>query len=92
MKVVIAPLFVRQYRGLSKADQRLCDGAVAALPKAFGYPHQHTGLGLRALRRGVYECRAGQAVRIGFTRHADTLLFQTVGNHDVIRTWLRHIA
>ena len=80
---------MREYGRLSSADQKLCDAAVEAMPGGFGHPHRHAGLGLRALRRGVYECRASQAVRIGFTRHGEILLLQTVGNHDTIRAWLR---
>ena len=92
MKVALAPRFMRQYGVLTKTDQQFCDTAVEALPDAFGHPHRHAGLGARALRRGIYECRAGQAVRIGFTRHGDTLLLHIVGNHDTIRNWLRNIA
>jgi len=90
MKLALAPQFVRQYGRLSKGDQKSCDAAVETLPAAFGYPHRHAGLGVRALRRGVYECRASAAVRIGFTRHEETLLLHAVGNHDVIRAWLRN--
>jgi len=89
MKVALAPQFIRRYAVLSKTERELCDAAVEALPAAFGHPHRHAGLGVRALRRGVYECRATLSVRIGFTRHGDTLLLHTVGNHDTIRTWLR---
>ena len=90
MTVALTPQFMRQYRSLAAPEQQLCDSAVEDLPTAFGHPHRHAGLGLRALRRGVYECRVSQSVRIGFTRHGDTLLLQTVGNHDAIRTWLRN--
>ena len=90
MRLALAPRFIRQYDALPEAARQLCDGAIEALPEAFGHPHLHTGLGIRALRRGVYECRASQAVRIGFTQHGDTLLLQTVGNHETIRAWLRN--
>jgi hypothetical protein len=90
MRLALAPQFMRQYGALSRADQRFCDAALEALPEAFGFPHRHTGLGVRALRRGVYECRASQAVRIGFTRHRGTLVLQAVGNHETIRAWLRN--
>jgi mRNA-degrading endonuclease RelE of RelBE toxin-antitoxin system len=92
MKIALAPQFVRQYRQLSETDQQFCAAAVDALPGAFGFPHRHSGLSIRALRRGVYECRASQAVRIGFTHHGDTLLLHMVGNHDAMRTWLRKNA
>ncbi len=90
MKLVLARQFVRQYAALAKADQQRCDAAVETLPSVFGDPHRHGGIGLRALRRGVYECRASQSIRIGFTRHGDILLLHTVGNHDTIRAWLRN--
>jgi mRNA-degrading endonuclease RelE of RelBE toxin-antitoxin system len=90
MNLALAPQFIRQYRRLSRTDQQFCDAALEALSDAFGDPHRHTGLGIRALRRGVYECRASVAVRIGFTRHGETLLLQAVGNHDAIRAWLRN--
>jgi hypothetical protein len=89
MRLVLARPFVKQYGALSRTDQACCDAALEALPLAFGYPHRHAGLGVRAVRRGVYECRASQAIRIGFTRHGNTLLVHTVGNHDTFRAWLR---
>jgi hypothetical protein len=92
MRLAVAPSFERRYQALSESDQRLCDAAVGALPAAFGDPHRHAGLGLRALRRGVDECRASQAVRILFTRHGDTLLLHTTGDHDTVRAWLRNQA
>ena len=89
MRIVLAPRFSRQYALLTAADRQLCDAAVEALPDAFGHLHRRTGLGVRALRRGVNECRASRAVRIGFTRHGDILLLHVVGSHDAVRTWLR---
>jgi hypothetical protein len=89
MRLALARPFVKQYGALSRTDQESCDAALEALPLVFGYPHRHSGLGVRALRRGVYECRASQAIRIGFTRHGDTLLVHAIGNHDTIRAWLQ---
>jgi hypothetical protein len=89
LRLALARPFVKQYGALSKTDRDSCDAALEALPVVFGFPHRHGGLGLRALRRGVHECRASQAIRIGVTRHGDTLLVQTVGNHDTIQAWLR---
>ncbi|HEV2209183.1 MAG TPA: hypothetical protein VG167_10440 [Verrucomicrobiae bacterium] len=92
MNLELAPRFIDEYRRLSTDDQALCDEAIQDLPAAFGYPHQHAGIGVRALRRGVYECRAGLHIRIGFTRHSGTLLLQTVGDHQTIKRWLRRAA
>ncbi len=89
IKLALAPQFIREYGFLAAAERKRCDEALEALAASFGFPHRHAGIGLRALRRGVYECRLSQALRIGFTKHADTLLLQTVGNHETIRQWLR---
>jgi len=89
MKIALTRQFLQRYNSLSQIDRKLCDAALAARPNAFGHPHRHAGLGVRALRRGLYECRPSQSVRVGFTRHGDTLLLHTVGNHETIRTWLR---
>ena len=90
MKLALVPRFIRQYGALSEPERKRCDAMLEQLPAAFGQPHRHAGLGIRSLRRGLYECRVSQAVRVGFTRHNDILLLHTVGNHEVIRAWLRN--
>lgn len=59
------------------------------LPAAFGRPHAHAGLGLRPLRRGLYEARIGLHLRVLFERDGDLLVIKTVGNHEAIRRYLR---
>lgn len=59
------------------------------LPSAFGRPHAHSGLGLRQLRRGLYEVRVGLHVRMIFERDDDVLVVKAVGDHDAIRRYLR---
>jgi hypothetical protein len=90
MKVALAPSFVRHYRSLAPSEQATCDECIDALPGSFGHPHRHAGLGIRSLRRNVYEFRVGRSLRVGFVRHGETLLLQTVGNHDTIRAWLKN--
>ncbi|GDY19817.1 hypothetical protein LBMAG56_11620 [Verrucomicrobiota bacterium] len=63
--------------------------ALLKLPEAFGQPHIHHGLGIRQLRKRVYEVRVGLQLRAGFTVVGGSLLVQTVGNHDHIRAWLK---
>jgi hypothetical protein len=59
------------------------------LPTAFGRPHAHGGLGLRQLKPGCYEVRAGLDVRAALLREGDDLVLAIVGNHDDIRRWLK---
>jgi len=59
------------------------------LPAAFGHPHTHAGLGLRQLRRGIYEARIGLQIRVLFERDGDLLVIKTLGDHAAIRRYLR---
>jgi len=60
------------------------------LPGAFGQPHIHAGLGIRQLRPGVYEARAGREIRVVFERDGDLLVIKTVGDHGNVRRYLRN--
>jgi hypothetical protein len=61
------------------------------LPNEFGRPHTHGGLGLRQLKPGCFEVRAGLSVRAALLREGDDLVVVMVGNHDDIRRWLKAI-
>lgn len=63
--------------------------ALRQLPAAFGRPHAHAGIGVRQLKRGVFEARVGLQVRFLFERDGDLLVVKTVGSHDEIQRYLR---
>ena len=84
--------FERALSDLSPSERVLVLAAMAQLAEDWGQPHVHSGLSVRALRPSVYECRASQALRILFTRHGNTLLLRTVGDHRAIRRWLKNNA
>jgi hypothetical protein len=48
-------------------------------------PH---GLGLKRLRAGLWELRAGLSDRVVFHRSGDLVEFMLVGNHDEIARFL----
>ena len=87
--LVPSAAFQRALRKLPPADQQAVLESLLALPEAFGQPHVHHGLGIRQLRKRVYELRVGLRLRVGFTVVGSSLLVQTVGNHDHIRAWLK---
>lgn len=66
--------------------------ALRQLPAAFGRPHTHAGLGLRQLRRGIFEVRIGLQLWVLFERDGDLLVIKTLGDHGEIRRYLRDRA
>ncbi len=66
--------------------------ALKELPAAFGRPHAHAGIGLRQLRRGIFEARIGLQLRVIFEREDDLLIVTAIGTHDDIRRYLRERA
>lgn len=74
---------------LAPDDRAEVLSALRRLPAAFGRPHAHTGLGLRQLRRDIYEIRIGLNIRVLFVRDGDLLVIKTLGSHDDIRRYLR---
>ena len=63
--------------------------ALRQLPGAFGRAHAHAGIGLRQLRREIFEARIGLQTRVLFERDGDLLVVKTFGTHDDIRRYLR---
>lgn len=78
--------------GLAPDEQAAVLAVLRRLPATFGRPHAHAGLGLRQLRRGVYEARVGMQIRVLFERDGDLLVIKMLGNHDDIRRYLRDRA
>jgi len=66
--------------------------ALAALPHQFGWPHLHSGLGIRRLRSGMFEFRASRALRGLFLWRQGEIRVEFVGDHDDIRHYLRDHA
>lgn len=78
--------------GLAPDKQAAVLAALRRLPTVFGRPHAHAGLGLRQLRRGVYEARIGLHIRVLFERDGELLVIKMFGNHAAIRRYLRDRA
>lgn len=75
--------------GLAPDEQTAVLAMLRRLPVVFGRPHTHAGLGIRRLRRGVYEARVGLKVRVLFERDGDLLVIKMLGHHDDLRRYLR---
>lgn len=60
------------------------------LESGFGQPHLHSGLGIRRVRKGLFECRAGVKWRILFFAEKGVLTAYDIMTHDELQNWLRN--
>ena len=65
--------------------------SLSALSDGFGRPHLHAGIGIRRLRKDLFECRAGLHWRIVFFAEKGLLTAYDVMTHDEVKTWLRNL-
>jgi hypothetical protein len=63
--------------------------SLQAIPVSFGRPHLHSGLGIRQVRPGPHEARAGLRFRILFVRDGSRLIVRLLGTQDEVRRFLR---
>ena len=82
------PRYDRAWRKLTPSQQVSVNAAVARLEAAFGRPHEHSGLGLRAFGR-YYEFRAGLGLRVLALNESGGLFLCFVGNHDQVRAFIK---
>jgi hypothetical protein len=57
--------------------------------EAFGRPHVHSGLSIRKLPGGIFECRAGLGLRLLFRDLAASMQFEFIGKHDEVQKFIR---
>jgi len=74
---------------LSPADRARISESLRALADGFGLPHLHSGLGIRRLRKDLFECRTGLRWRIVFFAEKGLLTAYDVMTHDEIKAWLK---
>ena len=89
MRYKTTPQFDRSFAALSDDEHAEIQEAIPGLVEAFGKPHEH--LGLRKLRKHIYEYRVGLRLRIVFRHDADALSLLFVGNHDEVLRFLRSL-
>ena len=82
--------FLKSLKGLGDEDYARVEQALVQLPQSWGAPHQHTGLSIRRLHAGYFECRAGLNIRIVLRAQNDGLDLVMAGSHDDVRHLLRN--
>lgn len=83
--------FKRVYWSLDPARRRRVEKALRQLATLYGRQQRPFGLGLKALKPGIWEVRAGLSDRILFRWTGDTLELLIVGDHDAIRQLLKRL-
>lgn len=83
--------FRKRLRGMSKRDRRRIGRTLRLIEQAYGQPHQHRGLGLRDLPKGLLELRLGLDLRIVLRVTRDALVCEMIGTHDEVRRFLKNL-
>ena len=87
--MIARPSFERAAKKLTRQEKDAVNAAVERLPGVFGYPHQHSGAGIRPFGRYL-ELRAGLGLRILFLAEGGDLHLCTVGSHDDVRAYVKN--
>jgi hypothetical protein len=83
--------FKRAYQALDSPRRHRVDRALRQLEILYAESQRPFGLGLKSLKPGIWEIRAGLADRILFRRKNDLVELLIVGNHDEIVRLLRQL-
>jgi hypothetical protein len=86
--IYVRPRYERAWRKLASSQQAAVNAAVAHLEGAFGRPHEHSGLGVRAFGQ-YYEFRAGLGLRVLFLSEKGDLFLCFVGSHEQVRAFIK---
>ena len=89
MRIDLHPRFAARVAKMSLADRNRIADCLCTLRDGFGFPHLHSGLGIRRLRKGLFECRAALHWRIIFFAEKGLITAYDVMTHDQVKAWLR---
>jgi mRNA-degrading endonuclease RelE of RelBE toxin-antitoxin system len=89
VRIDVHPRLRKHAERLSTTERDQIAAALRSLEQGFGNPHHHSGLGIRRLRKDLFECRAGLQWRIVFFAEKGILTAYDVMTLDDIKAWLR---
>ncbi|MFZ5806477.1 MAG: hypothetical protein ACOY3I_04670 [Verrucomicrobiota bacterium] len=61
------------------------------IPDGIGKHHLHSGVDIRCLHQGFFECRVGLDLRLIFRIKNQQLIFVYAGHHDQIKAFLKSL-
>ncbi|MBI4596792.1 MAG: hypothetical protein HY737_00130 [Candidatus Omnitrophica bacterium] len=89
-QLVVKASFQRAYDRLSEHEQDLVKKSLRLLQHYLKTGQAPVGLGVKKLGSGVYEFRAGLALRGVCVEEGATLALALLGSHDDVRRFLKH--
>ena len=90
MRIELHLRFRKRVGKLKAAERKQIAESLQALSDGFGHPHLHSGLGIRRLRKDLFECRVGLHWRIVLFAEKGLLTAYDVMTHDEVKSWLRN--
>ena len=87
--VVLTARFRRAYHRLHAADQEIADHALRQLAVHLKTRRASVGLGAKKLGPGLYEARAGLALRLVYVEEGPQIVVALLGTHDDVRRFLK---
>lgn len=91
MRYFRTPAFKRAYDSLDPSRRTRVNRALLQLDILYAHGQRPFGLGLKSLKPGIWEVRAGVDDRILFRWTGDLIELLMVGNHDEIRRLLKQL-
>lgn len=88
-QLVLKASFQRAYDRLEAADRERVKKALTLLRHYLDTGEAPVGLGLKKLGSGVYEFRAGLALRGVYVEEGSLLALALLGSHDEVRRFLK---
>ena len=82
--------FKKAWRGLGRERQEKAEETLLKLAEALEGRLVIQGLGLKPLRRGLWEARSGIHDRIIFRRRREVVEFFLIGSHDEVVKFLKN--
>ena len=91
MRYFRSAAFKRAYQSLDSSRRKRVDKALEQLEVLYAESQRPFGLGLKSLKPGIWEIRAGLGDRILFRRMGDLVELLIVGNHGEILRLLKQL-
>ena len=91
MRVSYAAAFLRLTAKLDPSVKESVKEAVGKVIDFYEGGKKEPGLGVKRLRRNIWEARAGLQIRVLYSLSGDELRFILAGSHDDVTRFLRHL-